>query len=194
MHAALRRLSVVFALLPGLALAHPSPDHAMSFAAGISHPFGGLDHLLAMVAVGILAARLRGHAVWMLPVTFITMLGLGGWAAMGHASSPLIEMAIAGSIVAFGALIAVKESPNKIAATVIVGTFALAHGYAHGTEAVAMSGAGYLSGMLLASSILHAVGICAVVLVTRFDRSRSQSALRVVGTLFAMAGAGLLIT
>jgi urease accessory protein len=194
MHTALRRTLLLISLVPGFAFAHPSPDHVLSFASGISHPFGGLDHLLAMIAVGMMGARLKGRAIWVLPLTFMTMLAVGALTGMGHTPAAWIEVAIAASIIAFGVLLAAKRHPSWITASAVVGTFALAHGYAHGTEAVTASGASYVIGMLSASAALHALGICVVVLMTRLNQSKSESALRAIGAALAIAGAGLLLS
>src|SRR3954452_3157923 len=99
MHIALRRFMPLLLLAPGLALAHPSLDHALSFAAGISHPFGGLDHLLAMVAVGMLGVRLKGRALWILPLAFMSMLAMGALFGVCASPSPFVEFAVAASIV-----------------------------------------------------------------------------------------------
>jgi urease accessory protein len=192
MHIALRRFMPLLLLAPGLALAHPSLDHALSFAAGISHPFGGLDHLLAMVAVGMLGARLKGRAVWMLPLTFMTMLAVGAAIGIGRPASSLIEIAVAASVILFGLVLGMKHEIRSIAAVIVVGTFAVAHGYAHGTEAISGNAAGYIGGMLIASAVLHTAGIVTVLRMTRLDRDKAESALRLAGALIALAGAGVM--
>lgn len=190
MHTALRRLLSLLILAPGLALAHPSPDHALSFASGISHPFSGLDHLLAMIAVGMLGARLKDRAVWILPLTFMFMLTIGALVGIGEAPSPIVEITIATSIIAFGILLAIKQRVSIAASAVVVSTFALAHGYAHGVDAVAGNDFAYLSGMLVASAMLHAMGIGAVLTMIR---TKGESALRFTGIAFAIVGAGMML-
>ena len=190
MHIALRRFMPLVLLAPSLAFAHPSPDHALSFASGITHPFGGLDHLLAMVAVGMLGARLKGHALWILPLAFMSMLTIGALIGIGASPSAVVEVATAGSVVAFGALLAVKHKMNIVAATIVVGTFALAHGYAHGVEADVESGASYLLGILLASAALHAMGAAVAMVLTRKGK---ESVLQIAGLAFALIGGAFLI-
>jgi urease accessory protein len=190
MHTALRRLLLLLTLATRLALAHPSSDHALSFASGIAHPFSGVDHLLAMVAVGMLGARLKNRALWILPLTFMSMLAVGALIGIGESPSPIVEIGIAVSIVAFGALLAVKRHLNRVVAATVVGTFALAHGYAHAAESVAESGLSYLSGILIASLVLHVAGIGAACLLMR---RRDELPLRVAGTALAIIGSGLLL-
>lgn len=192
MHTALRRLLPLLAFAPAFAFAHPSADHVLSFASGIVHPFGGADHLLAMIAVGMLAAKLQGRALWILPLTFMAMLAVGAVMGVGHQPSSWVETAIAGSIVAFGLLLAMKRGINVAAAASVVGAFALAHGYAHGTEAVVSSAVEYLSGMLLASAGLHALGIVAVSTLIHFNRVRGEGEVRLIGAMLAVVGAGIM--
>lgn len=191
MHATLRRLPVLLSLLPGIALAHPSADHALSFAAGISHPFGGLDHLLAMVAVGVLGARLNNRAVWLLPLTFMAVLSVGALIGMHRPASPFVEPAIAASIIALGLMLVAKVPKQLFATASVIGVFALAHGYAHGTEAIT-GGAGFVSGMLMASAALHAAGILAVVTMRRLAHEQTEPALRMGGALLTLIGAAFM--
>src|SRR3569623_1397582 len=126
----LRRLLPLQAVAPTLAFAHPSADHTLSFASGIIHPFSGVDQLLAMIAVGMLGARLRHRAVWILPLAYIVMLHAGAIMSVAGPTSPFMEPAIAASISVFGLLLALKQRVNLALAATIVGIFALAHGYA----------------------------------------------------------------
>jgi urease accessory protein len=194
MHTALRRLLSLVAFVPALAFGHPSAEHALSFASGIVHPFGGIDHLLAMLAVGMLAAKLEGRALWILPLSFMAMLTTGAVIGIGHEPSALVETAVAASIVAFGLLLAINRKLDVIAAAAVVGTFALAHGYAHGSEATDLSAVGYLSGMLLASAGLHALGIVTVSTMIHLKRSHAERVVRLIGTMLALIGAGLMFS
>ncbi len=194
MQSALRRCApLMLSLVPGFAFAHPAADHAIGFVAGIAHPFGGWDHLLAMAAVGMLAARLKGHAIWLLPLAFVSMLAFGVCIGLGNSPSVIVEIAISASVVAFGLLLAAKQHANVMGAVALVGTFALAHGYAHGAEASVGTQVTSVSGMLLASAALHVAGIAVVALLSRTDERRSESLVRLTGTAVAIAGTAMLI-
>lgn len=195
MHAALRRLSVLSAFLlassPGLALAHPSPDHAVSFSAGVGHPFGGLDHLLAMVAVGVLGARLGNRAIWLLPLTFMMALSVGAVMGMRGPAVAFVEPTIGMSLIALGLMLAAKRSNHLFATASVVGLFALAHGYAHGSEAIT-GNIGFVSGMLIASAALHFAGIVAVIALRHLARQKAEPTLRMSGALLTLVGAAFM--
>ncbi len=130
------RLLVTVALLlaPSIALAHPGHGGDTSLLAGFLHPFGGLDHLLAMTVVGLFAAHLGGRALWAVPATFVAMMALGGVSGAAGISLPFVETAIALSVVIFGVMIFSGMAPPVLAAMALVGVFAIFHGHAHGTE------------------------------------------------------------
>ncbi len=130
------RLLVTVALLlaPSIAFAHPGHGGDASLLAGFIHPFGGLDHLLAMTAVGLFAAHLGGRALWAIPATFVALMALGGVSGAAGISLPFVETAIALSVVVFGLMIFFGMAPPVLAAMTLVGIFAVFHGHAHGTE------------------------------------------------------------
>ena len=121
-------------LLPAAAFAHTGHGTS-SFSAGIAHPFMGLDHLLAMLAVGLWSARQVGVARWSTPVTFVAMMAVGAIVGV-NTSLAITELMIIASVVAFGAMIAFKVSSSAVIAGAVAGTFALFHGLAHGAETV----------------------------------------------------------
>jgi len=175
------------------ALAHP--DHNVSgLAAGLMHPFSGLDHLLAMLAVGLWAAQgssmgSGGRKVWLLPATFMSMLAVGAGIAMQWPSLPLIESGIAASLLALGLLIALSLQLPVSLGVAITALFGLLHGYAHGLELPESAApAAYALGFLAATAALHLSGI-AVGVVTR-KRYALLSGL--LGSAIAMSGAYLL--
>jgi urease accessory protein len=194
MHTALRRLLPLLAFTPALTFAHPSADHVLSFASGLVHPFSGMDHLLAMIAVGMLGARLRHRAIWILPLTFIAMLITGAIVGVVGPPLPLIEPTIAVSIAAFGLLLALKRRVKLATAATVVGIFALAHGYVHGTETMGVIGSGYILGILMASAALHALGTATVLLMIRADQDKGEAASRLVGGLLTLVGVGFLFS
>ena len=165
--------ALAFAVATGPALAHPGLDHAVGFGHGFAHPFGGADHVLAMVAVGLLAAQLGGRSLWALPAAFLSMMAVGGALGLAGLAVPFVEAGIALSIVAFGAAIALKLRAPVALATAFVGAFAVFHGYAHGTEMPeTLSGLTYGAGFMAATAILHAAGIRLGVLLARLSAPR----------------------
>lgn len=141
------------------ALAHPGHDLA-GFAAGISHPFSGLDHLLAMLGVGLWAATLGAGAQWKVPTAFVAMLMGGALLGMGGVQLPLVEPFIALSILLLGLAVTLTLRFSATAAIIMVSLFALVHGHAHGSEmSETASSHLYLLGIILASTALHLIGL-----------------------------------
>ena len=117
--APLTLLPAALLFLPQAALAHPGHGAATGAGAGFLHPLMGADHVLAMVAVGLLAARLGGRALWLVPVSFVTMMILGGVASVSGLGLPLVELGIAGSILVLGFVLALgRRLPTPLAMTV----------------------------------------------------------------------------
>lgn len=161
---------LVLASLAFAAQAHTGIGATAGFGAGFFHPLAGADHVLAMVAVGLLGVQLGGRALWALPLAFIaTMLVAGGIGLLGPAL-PIVEFGIIGSIIVLGALIAFNARLPLIVSVLIVAVFAFFHGHAHGAEMPATAGAlGYGAGFALATALLHGVGICAGLLAQRLQ-------------------------
>jgi urease accessory protein len=160
---------------------------AAGFLSGLYHPISGLDHVLAMVAVGIWGAQLGSPAVWALPVTFPIVMALGGMLGLLGVPVPGVEVGIGLSALALGAMVALEKRPTLIVAGALVAFFAIFHGYAHGTELPeGQNGLAYSIGFVIATGTLHAVGI-ALGLVHKWERGRL--ALRGIGALIALAGA-----
>src|SRR6516162_3113798 len=167
-------------LIPTAAFAHPGIADAHGFVAGFAHPLGGLDHILAMVTVGIFAWQLGGWALWLVPATFILAMAAGG--ALGMAASVIVL----GAVVAF-----VRRAPVVIAVG-LVGVFAMFHGHAHGTEMpLDASGGAYAAGFLLATALLHAAGIALGFAIGRIAHGRA--AYQLGGSLVALAGVAILM-
>ena len=171
------------------AFAHPG--HSVSgFAGGAAHPLTGIDHVLAMLAVGIWAAQLGGRALWLVPGAFVALMAGGGAlgmaTAMGH-PLPGIESGIAASVLVLGLLIAMTVRAPLYVSVPLVGLFAMFHGYAHGAEmSEGMSAMGFSAGFVLATAALHAAGI-GMGLVTR--RMLSAPLLfRATGAAITLAG------
>ncbi len=185
-----RLIGLAVACMPLTALAH-SGDHGESFFAGLGHPLTGLDHLLAMVAVGMLASRLSGVSRWMLPGSFIAAMIFGCALAFLSIGLPFVEGLIALSLLAFGALLCSNRALPPYLGCAVVALFGVFHGHAHGSE---MSGASlmtYGAGFVLATAALHAVGLLATL---RFEAwtQQARAFLRVTGGAIAFTGALLL--
>ncbi|ATE61442.1 HupE/UreJ family protein [Thauera sinica] len=182
-------VSAALAAASGTALAHPGHETA-SFFSGFSHPFGGLDHLLAMLAVGLYAAQRQGAARLALPAGFVlAMLAGAGLGAMGVAL-PAVESGIALSVLVFGLLIALAARLPLAAGLPLVAAFALFHGYAHHAEIGGAALASYAAGFALATAALHACGY----LLARWmpETAAAQRLKRAAGAAIAGVGAVLL--
>ncbi|HEX4149457.1 MAG TPA: HupE/UreJ family protein [Pirellulales bacterium] len=179
-------LTVVFCAQP--AFAHPG--HAGSaFADGWLHPFSGLDHLLAMIAVGLLAVRLGGRALWIVPGSFLGGMLLGGLTGAAGLPCPHIEAGITASVLVLGLLVAASRAVPLAAGVAIVTIFAVLHGHAHAAEMIpGGSLAAYAAGFLLATALLHAAGIVAGVALAA---ASTRTHVRALGG--AIAAAGLLL-
>lgn len=174
-------------LAPCIALAHVGEGGIQGgFLAGLAHPVFGLDHVVAMVAVGMWGAQLGAPAIWLLPVTFPIVMAFGGMLGAMGVPVPGIEIGIAVSAVALGAMVAFAVRPPLWVAAVIVGVFAIFHGHAHGTELPeAANAVAYSIGFVIATGALHALGI--LLGVANRWRSGAQ-ALRAGGAAIAAAG------
>ena len=141
------------------AFAHTFGAEGASFYQGFIHPLSGLDHLLAMLAVGMWAAQAGGRARWLIPVAFITMLAVGGGLGMLGWPLPQVELGIAASVVIFGLLIVGAAKIPLVMSMGIAGLFALFHGYAHGVEIPQVAAPGlYALGFIVSSAMLHGLG------------------------------------
>lgn len=183
-------LTAMWMGLPCVASAHVEPGAAIGFASGFLHPWSGLDHVLAMIAVGLWGAQLGEPAIWALPITFPLVMALGATMALAGLALPGVEIGIPLSAILLGAMVASRSRPKVPVAAALVGFFAIFHGHAHGTELPpGQSGMVYSAGFVIATGVLHGVGI-AIGLVHRWRAG--QLAIRCVGALIAIVGAVLL--
>jgi urease accessory protein len=173
-------------LWPTSASAHITGDQAGGFVSGFEHPISGLDHIVAMVSVGLWGAQLGAPAIWLLPVTFPIVMAFGGMLGLMGVPLPGTEIGIALSAVALGAMVATEARPPLWVAAVLVGIFAIFHGHAHGTELPPdESGVLYSMGFVIATGLLHLTGI-AIGLIHRWPSG--QMILRLGGAGVAAAG------
>ena len=189
-HLALGRVFglTVLALFAQPLYAHTTGHTAGGFGLGFAHPLLGGDHLLAMLAVGVWAAHLRGRALWLLPSAFVAALLVGMQIGRGAGAVPWVEPMVAASLLILGLMIALQLRPAATAAIAVVSVFGLVHGHAHGAE---MVGAliPYAAGMMLASLLLHGAGIGLGLML-----QRAQLQLyRLSGAGVAIAGTALLL-
>jgi urease accessory protein len=171
------------------ALAHTGVGQANSFTSGIAHPLNGLDHILAMAAVGLWAVLAGGRALWVWPMAFVGMMLAGFAAATLGLQMPYVEPAIWSSIIILGLLVALAIKAPVWLGAAMTGLFAFFHGHVHGTEVVSGSLIPYAAGFALATTGLLAAGICLGLFA---ERSIGKVALRVAGGLTVLSGIALI--
>lgn len=179
-------LAALITATPALALAHPGHEHTTSFMTGFLHPLGGLDHLLAMLAIGLWAASLGGRALWAVPLVFVGTMLIGGGLTMTGVQVPFIEQGIVLSVILMGALlVGIARFPVAACAS-IAALFAVFHGAAHGLEMPLNTvGAEYAIGFAAATGLLHLTGMGIGILIERYQ---APILTRVTGTVIAMMG------
>jgi urease accessory protein len=179
--------------LPSLALAHTGAGPTHSLVHGFMHPLSGLDHLLAMLAVGLWAGQIGGRSVWLLPVTFVGAMVAAGALGVAGVGLPAVELGIAVSVLVLGALIAAAARPALLLGAGAVAVFALFHGYAHGSEMAATATAVYYgAGFAATTALLHAAGVGLVVLAHRARAGRRLVWVRATGAAIGLAGVAFL--
>ena len=182
----------IFAVLPSAVFAHPGhgADDALT---GLIHPFTGIDHLLAMFAVGIWAARSGRTATWTLPAVFPLAMIAGALLGMQNIALPAIEPMIGLSVIVLGLLVAAGVRMPTVASVLLVGLFAIFHGHAHAAEAPASAAMmPFALGFVAATIVLHLAGIAVGSWSERLAHA-GQRPMRILGSLIAAAGATLLI-
>lgn len=179
---------------PGAALAHTGVGATHGLVHGLMHPVGGLDHVLAMVAVGVLAATLGGRAIWLIPASFVAMAAAGGLLGVSHLALPYVETGIAVSVIVLGLLVALQARLPMAWAMAMVGLFGLYHGFAHGAEMPAdASGLAYGIGFLGATVALHLGGIGLGLGINSLGTRPAQRLGQAGGAAMAVVGVVLLI-
>jgi len=169
------------------AIAHDAVSALGGFASGFRHPLFGADHFLAMFAIGLWGAQMGGLSVWTLPVTFPLIMVVGGIAGMAGIDIPFVELGIAVSVIVLGAAIVLAWHPPQAAALIVVGIFAIFHGYAHGKELpTAADEIAYAVGFVIATGLIHVLGIGVGLAL---HKPLHGALARGLGGLIAMAGA-----
>ena len=177
-------------LMPTVALAHTGVGNTSGFVDGFGHPISGLDHVLAMLIVGVFAWQLGGRALWLVPMTFVGVMAVGGMLGVAGNGIPFVEIGIALSVVVLGAIVAFDVKAPIAMAMGVVGLFAMFHGHAHGAEIPENAGGvAYAAGFMIATAILHLAGISIGFLIGTADKRL----VRLAGGLTTVAGVVLLV-
>ncbi|ACY85971.1 HupE/UreJ family protein [Edwardsiella piscicida] len=178
------------------ALAHTGAGATHGFWAGIYHPLSGLDHLLAMLTVGLWAAQRGGKARWRVPAAFVLTMIAGGALALVTDRVPgqTVEFGITASVLVMGLLVAARVRLPLLPSCLLVGLFALFHGYAHGMEMPAdASGLSYSLGFALVTALLHGAGLTLGLLFGRIERRGVHYLTPLTGGMVAVAGGALFL-
>ena len=180
---------VTFLTSSSSAFAHTGIGTTAAFDAGITHPFSGIDHMLAMVAVGLWAGLRGGRALWLWPACFVGAMVGGGVLGIEGVPLPFVEQGILASIVLLGLAVALAASAPLAVGATLIAAAGILHGHAHGAEIPAdASGLHYALGFVIATSLLHAAGIAVTMLAVRYGR---PVVIRAAGVLTALAGLAL---
>jgi len=174
---------------PSLALAHVVPGQGGGFLNGVAHPLVGLDHICAMIAVGLFAAQRGGKALWLVPAAFVSVMAIGGIIGMATGPLPMVDRGIAMSVLVLGVMVAAAVRLPLVASMAVVGLFALLHGHAHGAEAgapVLLFGLGFITSTIM----LHVAGIGFGLSLQRLGQLQL---VRFTGAAIALCGVFLLM-
>ncbi|OWO95035.1 urease accessory protein [Rhizobium esperanzae] len=186
-------IALAAAALPAVASAHPAVGGAAGFSHGFDHPMSGLDHVLAMVMVGVVAFQLGGRAIWLLPLTFVLMMAFGGALGVAGVELPFVETGIALSVVVLGGMIALDVRAPLAAALGMAGLFAIFHGHAHGAEMPEdAAGVAYAAGFMMATGLLHGAGLALGHVIGRAGERQGIFVTRAAGGAAAISGLGIL--
>ncbi|WP_064710392.1 HupE/UreJ family protein [Rhizobium bangladeshense] len=186
-------LALASLALPAVASAHPAVGDAAGFSHGFAHPMSGLDHVLAMVMVGVVAFQLGGRAIALLPVTFVLMMASGGALGVAGVALPYVETGIALSVVVLGIMVAINVRAPLAAALAMAGLFAVFHGHAHGAEMPEdAAGAAYAAGFMMATGLLHGAGLALGYVIGRAGERQAVFVTRAAGGVASLSGLGIL--
>jgi len=184
----IRHLLIALSLcvLPTFAFAHPG--HGNGMFAGMAHPWLGLDHMIAMMAVGMWASQQTGSVRWILPLSFVVMMVVGAVVGFGGVQLGVAQQVIAASVCVFGLVLSSAVRLPAVFCVVLTGCFAVFHGYAHAAEAVGNSAVPYMAGFVVSTALLHVAGFGVAMLL-----SKRQHLVRWMGAAMAVSGAVMLL-
>ena len=190
-----RALVAAAAAAPTVVFAHAGVGDGHDLLHGFMHPIGGLDHVLAMVAVGVTAAQLSGKALWAVPLSFVATMAIAAVIGMVGLVLPGLEVGIALSVIVLGAVISLRVRLSVILAVAMVAVFAVFHGYSHGLEMGAAHSRVILGfGFVLATALLLMTGISLGLALQRIGASSRQRMAQAGGSALALAGVVLLVS
>jgi urease accessory protein len=173
------------------AAAHPGHGPITGFVAGVQHPLSGMDHLLAMIAVGLWAGLSGGRRAWLWPTAFVSSMVAGSIIGMSQVVIVSVEPVILASVMVLGLATALGLRAPLVVGGTLIAVFGMAHGYAHGMEIPhTASGLDFAAGFTLATGLLHLMGLLAAV---RLCQLRLGFVARVAGGAIAIAGIGLVL-
>ena len=181
-------LAALAAISANPASAHLPPGEYGSFASGLTHPLFGLDHVLAMIAVGLWAAQIGGRAVWTVPTGFVAAMLAGFLLALAGAPLPAVEPVILASIMVLGTVVALALRPGAGVAVALVAALGLFHGHAHGGELGGAQALSFGAGFVLATAALHATGVIVANGARKSAHENGGRAIRALGALTALTG------
>jgi urease accessory protein len=182
------------ALAPAMALAHTGHAEPSGFMHGFAHPIAGIDHVLAMVAVGLLAAHIGGRALWLVPLSFVSVVAVAGALGMAGMEIPVAEGGIVLSVIVLGLAVALRPKLPVVAAMFLAAFFAVFHGYVHGAEMpAAASGFLYAGGFVVATVLLHTVGVGFGLLTMRDGATLGRRFVQSAGGAMALFGTAVLV-
>lgn len=189
----LSAMAVSMALMPTVALAHTGAGGTVGFSHGFMHPLTGIDHVLAMMMVGVFAWQLGGRAIWLVPSTFVLVMAVGGALGVAGIGVPFVEVGIALSVIVLGASVAFRVKAPVAIAMAVVGLFAIFHGHAHGSEMPEnAAGMAYGLGFMIATASLHLGGLGLGFLIGRIGDKRGPVFVRATGAVAAVADLAIL--
>ncbi|RUP10892.1 HupE/UreJ family protein [Hyphomicrobium sp.] len=177
------------------ASAHVGLGAVHTFSQGFLHPMSGIDHIIAMVAVGFFAINIGGSARWLVPTAFVVAMMFGGLLGYYGWPLPMVEQGIGLSVVAMSAAIAVGIRPPTVLAMAAVGLFAVFHGHAHGNEGAGLGFAflPYAAGFVAATVLLHVSGMVSSLCIDQLKPSAALTFKRVSGVIGSLVGLSLLL-
>jgi len=190
MNSLARRLSLLLPfcgfIFPSVAHAHVGVGCTHGMQNGLLHPLTGLDHICAMVAVGLWAAQRGGRSTWIIPLSFVAAMTVGSYLGMIGVTLPFVEQSIIVSVLVLGVMVAAAVRLPLFASALMASVFAIVHGHAHGAEMPhTVSGLAYGAGFLLSTVALHGIGIFAARMVSYANQ---QQLVRIAGGAIALCG------
>jgi urease accessory protein len=185
--------AILAILLPTVAFAHTGVVETSGFMHGFGHPISGLDHILAMVMVGVFAWQLGDRALWLVPTSFVLMMAVGGTLGVFGIDVPFVEIGITLSVIVLGLGVALGVKTPAVVAMAVVGLFAIFHGHAHGAEMPEdAGGVAYAAGFMIATALLHIAGIGIGFGIGKAGERHGPMVVKASGGVAAIAGVGIL--